>query len=278
MVISLIVKTHYEALHGPSKNFGNFMLFAWITIIFISLSPIRLYKNKARQVLMPVLVPLFGNLAWSPQTNDDERFWQDLRICGLVNSYDGKMVMDFITGNMKGTNVTLAEMTLSRGSGKHRAIIFKGAAIDIRLQKPAPVRLILKPRTMLDLNLFSAADTPAEVNIPSPDFTRIFRAFSNDQVLARTLLTPDVVEQLTKLSLLFDSRRLGVSLRGDTLFLVAHGAGELAPESLFTSAYKLERVHNVGRQLYLLSCLIETIMKDWRLDAAAPQNALEKGF
>jgi len=260
-------------LHINSEGIIKLLMFAWVAIIVVSLSPILTYKNKAREILMPVLVRLFGDLSWLPNAPKTGRFWQDFNACGLVGYYDSEDVTDLITGSMKGTHITLAEMTLTRGSGKSRTIVFEGAAIHIRLQKPAPFRLILKPRA-IELHLFTAPDAPTEVGIPSPDFTRVFRAFSDDQVLARALLTPDVVEQLTRLNLLFGNRRLGASLRDDSLFLVAHGSGELAPESIFTSAYKLDRVHNVGRQLYLLSTLIETIMKDWQLNTATPYQAI----
>lgn len=263
--VLFLVRQWHLNVYGHDQVFDHILLFLWFLIIVAGLSPIHIYKSKAKRALMPDLVRIFGDLIWSDTMNGDDGFWSDLRASGLVTAFDRTRVRDFITGTLNKTSVAVAEMELTHGRGRRRTKIFQGVGVSIRLPKPAPLRLLLLP-SWQELSPFSFKEDMAAVDVPR--LAEAFKIYSSDEALARALLTPAVMEQISELHMLFGRQGMGISLYGGSLFLVASGRENLSPESVFTSAFKLDRVHKVTRQLYMLAQVIATVMAEWRLETA----------
>lgn len=259
------VRQWHTKIYGHDQTFDQILLFLWGMIVIAGLSPTQIYKSRAKQALMPDLVRIFGDLIWSDTMNGDDGLWGDLRASGLVGNFDHTRVHDFITGTLNKAPVALAEMELTQGHGRRRTKIFQGMGVSIHLPKPAPLRLILL-RPEQELSPFSFKEDMELVDVP--ELEEVFKIYSSDKDLARALLTPAVIDQVQELNMLFSNQGVAISLYGGSLFLVASGKEKLSPESLFTSAYRLDRVHKVTRQLYMLTQLIATVRLDWRLETA----------
>jgi len=99
--------------------------------------------------------------------------------------------------------------------------------------------------------------------LPYEGFEAVFRAYSNDQVLGRTLLAPDVAEELIKLARLFPERRLIASLIGNVMTLGLQGYHQFEFFKLDKPIDK-DSLRDAARQIYLVITLAQAFEKAWK--------------
>jgi len=115
-----------------------------------------------------------------------------------------------------------------------------------------------------------------QVGIVSPKFEKIFEAWSTDQVEARELLDPLVLERFEELDRLFNGAKIRAAFTGGKLYLALETGDKLNMGSMFTPLMGPARVETILKEFDLIFDLIDVLVKriDHRIDGAFSVDAI----
>lgn len=168
-------------------------IYWWVT------QPKREYNRAYKEKILPKLAKTFGEFIYDMSG----RISMDtLKPSKIVPSHDSYRSEDYFKGTYKGVGLEFSEIHLTekRGSGKNRRTVttFKGLAILLDLQS----RKFLG-HTILDRNKSKMMEWFKEkssdmkrARMVDPEFEDIFDAYTTDQVEARYLIDPLMIENL----------------------------------------------------------------------------------
>jgi len=168
-------------------------LYWWIT------QPKRQYAKEYKIEILPRLVGLFGDFKYDVDGKIDMAEMQPSKVVPSHSRYKSE---DYFAGSYKGVNIKFSEITLKerRGSGKNKRTVqvFKGLSILLEMQKKS-----FMGHTILDKDKGKIGEWMAEktlkldrANLVDPKFEDIFDAYTNDQVEARYLVDPLIMQRL----------------------------------------------------------------------------------
>lgn len=132
------------------------------------------------------------------------------RALSLLPSYDRCETEDGIRGSFDGISFDLTEATLEekRGTGKHRryVTVFDGFLFSIDYPKPfAGTTTLQRDSGTLGSFFDKLGGASDRVKLEDPDFESRYDVYATDQVEARYLLTPGMMERIGDLSTQFDT-------------------------------------------------------------------------
>lgn len=129
---------------------------------------------------------------------------------GLLPSYDRSSIEDGIAGPVAGIHSRLIEAHLqqrhtttdSRGRRKvHYHTCFRGQLMAFELPRPIRGRVVvLRDAGAIGNWLGGLLKSDQRIRLEDPGFERLFEVYGDDQVGARTLLTPRMMERLVALA------------------------------------------------------------------------------
>jgi hypothetical protein len=168
---------------------GIFGLGAWIYAVS---GPNARYATAFKDELLPRLLKDYGDLRHSKGTVP-----QLVRLSevGMLPEYDNVAADDAITGTYRGYPISMTELLLTKHVNRNTIDMFRGLLIDISVDT-----------RMLGITVLSDKDSHAErrehalglqnVRLEDPVFNEVYRISGNDQVEARAVLTPAVMQKL----------------------------------------------------------------------------------
>ena len=147
--------------------------------------------------------------------------FQTLRDAKLLPSYDDRDFEDLIEGDRAETHFSLVEckMTEERGSGKNRrtVTVFQGLLFHIQYPERFLGRTLIARQGWW--KGFFGDNSLQKVDLVAKELEDNFTIYSDDQVAARALLTPDRMERLIALERHFKGGKLRGIFEGDHLTL-----------------------------------------------------------
>lgn len=168
-------------------------LYWWVT------QPKRQYALAYKKNILPGIARLFGDFSYKA---DGKIPIEVLKSSGIVPAHNRYESEDYFTGSYKGITINLSEIHLERRSsnGKQTTYVsvFKGLAIliDMPRQKFHGHTVLMQDVNgwgkwfqEMYLNLDHA-------NLVDPEFEKAFDVYTNDQVEARYLIDPSMIENL----------------------------------------------------------------------------------
>lgn len=118
------------------------------------------------------------------------------------------------SGIFQKTPFSVTEVCLKRihRSGKHThvSVIFNGILVRIALKRPQQAHTIISSKAFVRDWISSSYDLPS-VEIEDPAFMEKYNIYSKDQIAARVLLTPRVLEELYVLKNFFPNADIQIS-------------------------------------------------------------------
>ncbi|HOP20618.1 MAG TPA: DUF3137 domain-containing protein, partial [Amphiplicatus sp.] len=178
-----------------------------------------------------------------------------------------------VRGAHGGANFVLCEANLKyKSSGKNSSTrtVFHGQLFVIDYPKPFMGETVLKR----DIGVFNALAKPGshfqKVGLVSSEFEKAFEAWSTDQVEARDLLDPIVLERFLELERLFGGKKLRAAFTGGKLLVAIETGDRLNMGSMFKPLESAERVETILKEFDVVFDLIDVLLKrvDKRLDGA----------
>jgi hypothetical protein len=235
------------------------------------------YRRAYKTRIIPHLTACFGELGYRPAEEPDLKRLAKL---GLIPGFGKKRVEDEILGTYRGIHLKIVEAKLETG-GKRSSVVFNGLLAELSFPgRFAGVTVVAKDGGLLGnaLRDFVQASGLERVRLEDPRFEERYQVYSSDQISARALLTPAVMERLMELER---------QTQGDPPRLVAeHGTLRVAlskgkTEDLFEPPSIADPVEG-GDMLLQLSSDIGSVLKlvDAVLELApmaAPATAARRG-
>ena len=197
----------------------------------------------------------------------------------LLPSFNREHWEDEVRGERDGAEFVLCESHLKyKTSGKNSSTrtVFHGQLLVIDYHKKFLGETVVKR----DAGMFNRFIKPGkgfqQVGIASPKFEKIFEAWSTDQVEARELLDPVVLERFEELDRLFDGAKLRAAFSGGRLYLALETGDKLNMGSMFKPIKGPERVEMILKEFDLIFDLVDVLLKrvDGRLDGAFSVDAI----
>lgn len=179
---------------------------------------------------------------------------------GLLPKFTIEDWEDNLCGQRRGADFDLIEGHLKiRTSGKNKKVktVFHGQLLMIDYHEEFLGETVLMRDNWL-LNSFSKPGKRFQrVGLASPKFEKIFEAWATDQVEARTLLDPVVLERFEELDRLFEKAKLRAAFSEGKLLIALETGDKLNSGSMFRPLNQPERVENILKELDLIYDLID---------------------
>lgn len=175
----------------------------WVT------QPKRQYVKAYKSEILPRIAKLLGNLDYSVNGKINMAKLKPSKILPSHNTYSSE---DYFSGTYKGVGIEIAETELVSGSGKNRKTKFKGLFFLLNLnRKNFHGHTILLSNTTKVQEWFQEKKSGLKkANMVSPEFEKRYDCYTNDQVEARYLLDPVMIEKLQDLRLSYFTYSNGV--------------------------------------------------------------------
>jgi hypothetical protein len=198
-----------------------------------------------------------------------------IRDLGLVPSWDRASFQDRLTGERAGTPFEFFEAhleekrTVRDSKGRTRTqwvTVFRGQCLHARFHKPfSGVTKVYR-----DMGLFNAlmgvGTRETRVRLEDPVFEKAFEVFSSDQIEARFILTPDLMERLVSLERTFSGDRLRCAFSGGDLLLAVEGKDLFEVRSMAKPMTDISRVREILDDFAALFLLIDAVARKQTAD------------
>ena len=186
-------------------------------------APEKSYRDAYKNRIVPHLAARFGDLTYRSAHEPDLKRLSQL---GLLPHFGPKKVEDEIHGTYRGIRLSIVEANLETG-GKNSTVVFNGLVVELDFPERFSGTTVVTQDPGNWLNPVSDWMRPSgldRVRLEDPRFEDRYQVYGNDQVDARALLTPAVMERVMELEshasgapprLLAEPGRLWVSIPKD---------------------------------------------------------------
>ena len=304
------------------------LIFIVTTSVFLSIfyyqSPIFIYKNKTKSLVMDKILSFFGCLKYK----SNYKSWGDLEYKSnqislppiekseLFARIDNTEIDDYFHGKYKDTNINVSEIKLSHGKGRSKTIIFKGIIILFDFNKNFKGKTIVRGKKIffhrfklypmlslilamiltpifikyyqqmnefwktlsmlvIMLNLYmglfadwllkrSPDNTDKQtIKLEEFSFNENWQIFSDNQIEARYILTPILMEKINHIKNLFKGEQVDFSFFDNKLMIAIHTNKDMfETTSLFKTSLEYKKVKEVVCQLHSIFSVIDTLKKE----------------
>jgi hypothetical protein len=196
-------------------------LYWWVT------QPRRQYAKAYKTDILPDIAKLFGDLFYDP---DGKIPMAEMTPFKIIPSHDRYNAEDYFTGTYHDARIAFSEIHLQerRRSGKSTryVTVFKGLAIMMTLPQEK-----FAGHTILQGNSIALAQWLKEktsglqrADLVDPEFEKEFDVFTDDQMEARYLIHPVMIEKIKGLKESYDASGVMAAYRKDTLLILLSSA------------------------------------------------------
>lgn len=154
----------------------------------------RLYLDR----VLPLLAGQFGDLSFRSPAQLDLRALNSER---LFDDYDSAVSNNEFFGTHRGLPVSIATLLLTLGSGKQRRVSFEGLLVEVTLPRSlkGSTEVIASTGAFEQLRHWLKTSNRQHVALEDPRFAQVYDVWSTDQIAARALLTPALMERIIAL-------------------------------------------------------------------------------
>ena len=198
----------------------------------------------------------------------------------LLPEFNREEWEDEIAGRYGGADFLTCEAHLQyKSSGKNSSIrtVFHGQLLMVDYHK----RFLGRTVVVRDAGILNALTKPGagfqRVGLASPQFEKAFEAWSTDQVEARELLDPLVLERFQELERLFDGKKIRAAFVDGKALVAVETGDRLNMGSMFAPLENPRRVGAILKALDAVFDLIDALTKpvSGRMDGAFSLSALK---
>lgn len=202
----------------------------------------------------------------------------ELKSSKIIPNHDRYKSEDHFEGQYKGTKIRFAEIELEvrRRSGKrtHYVTVFKGLAvlISMKRKKFTGHTILIKNANKLFQWFTEKTDGLKRADLVDPVFEKMFDVFTNDQVEARYLVDPKIIERYKAMATNYNSEGISAAYYGgNLLILIPSKANLFEPAGLDTQATDLQAVIKIKQEVESILYVID------ELELYSPEEDLDTG-
>jgi hypothetical protein len=254
---------------GPGLTlFFFFALYTWVT------HPRRQYVKAYKKKILPGLAKLFGDFNYALKGRINMSLMRPSRI---IPAHDRYSAEDCFQGTYKGVDIQFAEINLQeKRRSKNRdtyVSVFKGLAVLLEMKNKK-----FYGHTILDHNKSKISEWFKEksldlkrANLVDPEFEDIFDAYTNDQVEARYLVDPLMMERLVGMYEEYEGNKMASAFYDSKmLILIASTHNHFEPADIEIPATDPRSILNMKKEIGEILSIID------RLDLYDP-NVVHEG-
>lgn len=158
---------------------------------------IKALKEDIKQKIMPSLIKALDLERMDKNNSLPTRIYEEAQLIPQAQYQD---VKEGFVGSYHKVPFAMSHVTLTSGRGRSKYVTFNGILIHLTFPKSFNnPTLILRDRTPLGKIIERKRMGIPRINLVYPEFEKIFEVYAQDQIEARDLLSPDVLEGLVKL-------------------------------------------------------------------------------
>lgn len=208
----------------PEKNFGMILFFFLCFLVYRwVLRPRRDYHLAYKDKMLPQLAGLFGDFSYKA----GGRIPNDILDQSLIiPGHERNWTEDLFEGEYKGTGIQFLEMKMGKRRWWKRResykTVFKGLVVLISLpeNKFFGHTIICKDVSSF-LEWFKEKGTGFQkADLIDPDFEKQFDVYTNDQMEARYLLDPAIIERIKALSDIYETESISAAFYKDKMLVL----------------------------------------------------------
>ena len=168
------------------------LLYAWVT------QPKRQYAKAYKTDMLPDIAEAFGDFTYEIKGKIP---MSELKASNIIPYHTQYKSEDFFMGDFKGVGIRFSEIMLTKKSGKNTVTVFKGLAVllDQGVRKFQGKTILTMDKRKPEAWFKKRISKLKPANLVDPEFEKIFDVFTNDQVEARYLIDPVIIENLKTL-------------------------------------------------------------------------------
>jgi len=239
----------------------------------ISYMPLSEINSTAHDFLMETVVSAL-NMTYTEKSFTPPEF-STFRSLKLLPWDDRRSFEDLVTGARHNADFFIYEahletVTRDKDGDETWHTVFRGQLLKIGY----PKKFYGKTVVARDAGWFNGMAKPgkefSKVGMASPRFEKLFEAWSTDQVEARDLLDPVVLERFLELENLFDGKKPRAAFADGALYVAVETGNVLKKGSSFRSIASRDRVADLLKEFAIIYDLIDVIVKpvEGRIDGS----------
>lgn len=243
------------------SGFGLTILFLgalwyWVT------EPKRQYAKSYKKKILPQIAQTLGNLHYIAK---GKLIVDSLKASKIVPRYNRQECEDYFFGEYKGAKIELSEIKLEYESGsgddKRVEVVFDGLVFLIQVPKQISGHTVLRPNQHGFFEWFNKKNLGLDkADLVSPEFEDIYDVYTNDQVEARYLVHPKMIESYTNLSKEYDGGRLSAEYyNGRLLLMLPSKAKHFEPASIHIAATNIQTLIAMKHELLSVLSIVDEL-------------------
>lgn len=249
--------------HASSDSFAGVTILVMGAIYAWATHPRRQYAKAYKTEILPRIAGLFGNFTYSVDGKIDMNALMPSKIVPGHNRYSSE---DYFTGEYKGITLEFSEITLKQksGSGKNSNTTtkFKGLAVLLNTKHKR-----FFGHTILDRNSSALSQWFKEktnklerADMVDPEFEKIFDAYTNDQVEARYLIDPLMIERLKGIYQEYKGDKMAAAFFDNKmLIMIDSNHNHFEPANIHTPATSPDSILSMKREIGQILSIIDKL-------------------
>lgn len=232
-------------------------LYWWVT------QPKRQYAKAYKQDILPRIAHLFGALTYEAEGKMPMEVLKESKIIAQHHRYASE---DYFSGLYKGIRITLSEIHLERrqrsGKRTHYVTVFKGLAVLIAMprEKFHGHTLLLENANRLAQWFTEKNHQLDRADLVDPEFEKAFDVYTSDQVEARYLIDPTMIESLKKMRDTYDAKNFSAAyFKNQALVLLPSQKNYFEPASIYTPATDPASIISMKQELGQVLDLVDRL-------------------
>ena len=156
------------------------------------------YSKLYRERVLPRLAASFGEITWRDAVMPN---LARLKAEHVFRAYGQATATNELAGTYRGLPINIVELKLMSPNEKKEAPVFDGLVIDIDLRRDtgATTAVVSDAGAFGNFRDRLSANGRERVRLEDPEFERVYEVYSTDQIAARALLHPALMERLLAL-------------------------------------------------------------------------------
>ncbi|MBL4804811.1 MAG: DUF3137 domain-containing protein [Alphaproteobacteria bacterium] len=232
-------------------------LYWWVT------QPRRQYRKAYKEEILPRLAKLFGDFTYSLTAQIDMIKMMPSKIVPHHDKYKSE---DYFAGSYKGVDIEFSEINLQerRRSGKRTryVTVFKGLGVLLHVKNKDFYGHTIIDRNKSKISEWFKQRTSSleRAEMVDPEFEAIFDAYTNDQVEARYLIDPVMIENLKGLYQEYDGEKMAAAFyKNRMLILIASKKNHFEPANIYTPATSPASILKMKHEIHQILSIIDKL-------------------
>ncbi len=266
------------AIAGPIAGYIDYLLLAWQSgddsfagLTFLVLGglyawvtkPRREYRKAYKSDILPRLAKLFGDFTYSIDASIDMIKMMPSKIVPHHDKYESE---DYFSGVYKGVEIEFSEIDLQeKRRSKNRTYyvtIFKGLAVQLKTRHKN-----FYGHTIIDRDKSKVSEwfkqrrlSLERAEMVDPEFEKLFDCYTNDQVEARYLIDPLMIENLKNLYNEYDGKSMMAAFYKDKmLILIASNKNHFEPANIYVPAANPAGILKMKHEIHQILSIIDKL-------------------